>query len=255
MLFKFKKSVYKDYGVVNLKISKMFYIILIISILLSNESVSALTINTGLSTEKMDCKDQKIFLSNIHMCLLKEEINKNEIKCFDVNDDGIIAVGLNNGIKKAVNIYTSNGIFKYGYTFDCSGSFGIEWDKDNLIIYFVRSDVAASFDATGNCIKLEKIKNTIDNNSYWNHNVFSTTRKVNDAEYIIKNNMGILNFFATGYSQLVKKDVNGVETIIYDFNEKYLLRTIVFICIIAIFVLIVVIIILREFKKLKANLK
>ena len=122
---------------------------------------SILAMNTGFSTEDMNSNDQKVFLSSIDVCLLTEEPKKDAITCFDVNNDGSIVVGTKNATEKLALVYTSDGAFKYGYSFYCSGSFGVEWDDNNLLVYFVRSDVAALFDKTGNVLELNKIQSSM----------------------------------------------------------------------------------------------
>lgn len=81
--------------------------------------------------------------------MLADEPPQKAIKCFSVNEEGLIAIGCGNSENKTVCIYTNDGVFKYGYSFKCSGSFGIELDKSVLNIYLVRSDVAIAVNSTG----------------------------------------------------------------------------------------------------------
>lgn len=233
-----------------MKIKIVLYMLFIILIFLCF-CESILAMNTGFSTEDMYPNDQKIFLSNIDVCLLTEEPKKDAITCFDVNNDGSIVVGTKNAREKLALIYTSDGTFKYGYAFDCSGSFGVEWDDNNVLIYFVRSDVAALFDETGNVLELNKIQNTSDNNSYWNNFVYSTERTVNEDQYIMKNNMGLFNIFVPSYSQLIKVDADGNTTTIYDVSSAYKIKIVVIFIAVILFVAIVISGVVRQFIKLK----
>ena len=92
------------------------------------------------------------------------------------------------------------------------------------------------------------LENTIDNNSYINHFFHTTKRTIGKDEYLIGNNMGLLNVFATSYSQIIVKDSNGTESIIYDVGSMQLSNMIVIITIICIFVFAAIAIISRQFK-------
>lgn len=234
-----------------MKIRRILLMLVIVSVFLCNENKSVLAMDTGFTTDNMELEDQKIFLSNINLSLITQEPPKNIITCFDVNDNGLIAVGTEDSAKKLVSIYTSDGIFKYGYVFDCEGSFGVEWDDNNIIIYFVRSGVAALFDEKGKNIDLKVIQDTIDNNSYWNHSVFSTQRTVNESQYTIKNNMGLFNIFSSSYSQLIRADTKGHINIIYDVSREYTVKFIMISIIVILFVVFVFSLLMLKFIKIK----
>lgn len=211
------------------KSTKNILILFIIIILALNSNVNIIAMTTGFSIEELDDEKQQTFLSNIDISLLDSDsdVRSKFIVCFDVNENGLIALGFADSTHKSICIYSSDLTFKYGYYFICDGSFGIEWDKDNLIIYFVRGDVAASFDERGICTEIKAIRNTSENNSYWNNTVFSIKRQVGDDRYIIKNDMGIFSYFGSSYSQLIKIDKNESEIILYDVNDAKIIRTII----------------------------
>ena len=75
--------------------------------------------------------------------------------------------------------------------------------------------------------------------------------KVGDTEYVIRNDMGILNVFAASYSQLVTVNSSGEETVIYDVNGIQLAKTVMVLVCIDVFVVIVVFCIVREVNKAK----
>lgn len=225
----------------------------IISVFLWNGSENASAMNTGFSTENINFNVQQTFLSNINLHLITDEPKKSAITCFDVNDNELIAVGSEKSTKKTVSVYASDGTFKYGYTFNCSGEFGVEWDDNNIIIYFVRSDIAALFDETGTNLELKKIQDTTDNNSYWNHSVYSTQRSVNEKQYNMKNNMGLFNIFAPSYSQLIKTETDGNIVTIYDASSTHTAKFAI--VLIAIIVLVALAISTIVFQALKLRKK
>lgn len=183
--------------------------------------VTAFAMNTDFSTEQISPDKQKSFIQNIGISVFTEEPRKTEIECFDVGENGLVAVGVGTGETKKVCVYALDGEFQYGYSFSCSGSFGVEWDGDNIIIYFVRSDAAVSVDPNGKVNDILKIKNTSENNSHWNNSVFATKKLVDSTEYTLKNDMGFLNVFATAHSQITIRDQSGKESIIYDVSQAY----------------------------------
>ena len=145
------------------------------------------------------------------------------IYCFDVNEKGMIAIGSNELLSeyKVISVYNVDGDFLYGYEFECSGNFGLEWDDENIIIYYVRSSVAASVNKRGQIEELLEIENSIDNNTYWNEVVYADRRNINNNVYLAQKNMGFLNLFASSSSQLVSINGNGDKTVIFDVNSSY----------------------------------
>ena len=219
--------------------------------------IDANAMNTGFSTEELSEEQKTTFLSNIGLSTIITEPNKKSILCFDANEHGMIAVGTKgsrNG-RKEVYVYTTEGDFLYGYAFNCAQSFAVEWDEQLLNIFFVRSDIIISLDQNGNVLDIKSVQDTINNNSHTNLLLYSTERKVGNASYIMRNDMGPLNWLTFSYSQIVAVDSAGTENVIYDVNSMQLTKTIVGIVFISIFVFIIILGIAREFIKAKRNKK
>lgn len=172
------------------------------------------------SNEEIDA-----LISNIQIETLQSAPLKQTIKCFNVNDSGMIAIGTSDFEQKTICIYDPNGEFQYGYRFYTAGSFGIEWSKDNndLLIYFVRGNLMARVTPDGDVVEFKKILNTSANNSYWRNSVNTTERSVGECQYIIKNDIGFFDFFTSSYSQLIIVESDGSTSIIYDVNQNQLL--------------------------------
>ena len=215
----------------------------------SGLKTSAMT--TGFTTESMNSKEQKVFKSNINLTSLHSYVKTNPIVCFDVNNDGLIALGFDDNSHKTICVYNPDGEFIYGYSFESSGSFGVEWDGGNILIYFVRGDVAALFNSSATCLELKMISNSTENNTYWNHTVFEKKRIVGKNEYEIKNDLGILNIVLSSYSQLIKTDENGIKTMLYNVNDSYGARVLVILVGIILFIITAVLVMIKEFKKMK----
>lgn len=207
-----------------MKNSRNFVALICILLVVISGMIAVSAADIAFSTESLEQEEIETILSNINITKLSNEPSKKVIQCFSVNTDGTIAVGCGSYNKKTVCIYNSEGIFQYGYSFQTAGSFGIELKEDILYIYFVRSDIALAIDPDGQINSVTRIQNTVENNSYWNHSVFSTKISTEQYEYVIKNNLGIFNVFASSYSLLTKTDVYGNETVIYDVNNTQQFR-------------------------------
>ena len=115
---------------------RCIFTILFLLLLLSSGGIEILAMNTGFDTQPLPKDKINTFLNNVNISVLTEEPPKRAIECFDVNENGIIAIGSSNFKEKSICVYTNDGIFQYGYSFKCEGSFGIEMDEDILNIYF-----------------------------------------------------------------------------------------------------------------------
>ena len=226
-------------------------VIVLLLFLLIGGGAEVLAMNTGFSTEPLSEDDIDTFLKNVNISVIEEEPKKRAIDCFAVNDDGIIAIGCSDSENKTVCIYTSEGEFQYGYRFECSGNFGVGFDKSILNIYFVRSDVAVAVNPDGGVKSIHKIKNTPENNVYWNNYVFLTRQKIRDVEYVLKNDIGVFNLFASSYSQLIITDESGKENIIYDVSSEQFLNMLVAFIGALVFMCLVASVVIREVIKLK----
>ena len=133
-----------------MKMSRRYLIILSVFIFILFTNVMKVNaVNTGFKTNQFTSDEKNIFISNINLLTIDEEPVKKTITCFDVNSDQLIAIGQNTSDRKTICIYSNEGVFQYGYTFNCSGDFGVEWDEENLNIYFVRSSVIVSVTPRG----------------------------------------------------------------------------------------------------------
>ena len=225
-----------------------FICILLVFLILSPAALAA--VHTGFSTEPLSAADTATFLRSVKLTPLSEEPKRRPIACFDASDERI-AIGCGDSGNKTVCVYTTEGVFQYGWRFPCSGSFGVELDGENLILYFARSDVAASVNPTGTIESLAKIQNTIDNNAYWNHHVHAITREVGGIRYTLKNNLGFFGLFASTYSQLTATGPDGEERLLYDVRAEQLAKSAAVFVLIAVLVAVAVVVIVKEFGKLK----
>lgn len=231
------------------RISQLFLFVLLI--VFSTNAIEVNAMNTGFSTEKISEETKTTFVASINVSPLSAKVEKKGVLCFDVNEQGMIAVGQKGSQDNEICVYTSQGDFLYGYTFNCTQSFCVEWDEQYINIYFIRSDVIISLDSDGNILDVKIVQDTIDNNSYRNLLLYSTTRTVGNTTYLIRNDMGIFNWTASSFSQIVTIDATGTESIIYDVNSMQYTKTIVTISLICVFVLVAIAVVFWQFIKLR----
>ena len=232
------------------KRGRFFLLFVFILVIFTNE-IKVNAMHTGFKTNELSSEEKDMFISNINVLSIDEEPPQKSITCFDVNSNHLIAIGQNSSDRKTICVYSNDGAFQYGYTFNCSGDFGVEWDDENLNIYFVRSGVIVSVTPKCEVLDVFEIQNTIENNSYVNHFVHATKRKIDNYEYCIRNNMGLLNLFSSSYSQIIVKDGTDTESIIYDVGSMQLTKTIVTISLICVCVFAAVAVIIWQFIKLR----
>lgn len=246
------RSEFHVYGVVNMKLNQICLIIsLVLLALFFIETTEAKAMSTGFSTEELSEKEKTTFLSNVRIIPLAEEPEKRGVDCFDVNEQGLIAIVQSSLSEDEVCVYTSQGDFLYGYALDGYQDHGVEWGEQNINIYFVRTDVIASIDPEGNILDVKEVPDSLEENQKYSRDVLNSKKRViGDTTYLIRNDLGILNLLALSYSQIVVKDSTGTESIVYDMNSRQLANIILTVSVACIFVSIVITIVTKEVKKI-----
>lgn len=210
-------------------------------------------VSTGFETESINEDLQKNILSDIELTVFYSEPDKSSIKCFDVNDNGLIALGSSRSTDKRICVYDADGVFKYGYEFVAYGDFGVEWDGDNLNIYFIRGNIIASFNSKGECLGVLSAEDSIENDSYFRRFIQSDERIVGDKKYVVSNDIGILGLIAPSYSKLSVTDSDGEITVLYDVGEQQFANILGTLILSIIFVIIAFTGIYVQLKKQKHN--
>ncbi|MBQ7636207.1 MAG: hypothetical protein IJS80_02750 [Lachnospiraceae bacterium] len=227
----------------------LFLLIPLLMVFFANIA-KAKAMHTGFSTEEMSEEDKAAFLKSVTITRLRTPPQKKGILQFDVNEQGMIAVC--QGSHDEICVYSALGEFLYGYSIKTTGAIYVEWDHENLNIFFIRGETVVSLDPDGNIIDIKDVPSTVDNSIYLNA-LESTHRTIGDTKYRIRNDQGfILNVLTFSFSQIVVTDPDGTERIIYDINTEQIIKKIVFLPLISIAVAIVIVGIVRECKKATA---
>lgn len=239
------------------KVVKRLLGIVLVLVCVTGFCLRVFAIHTGFTTEEVDAERQQKILSNLelHQIPQPSTLVPGPIHCFDVNADGWIVIGSESLDDKFVLVYAPDGTFQYGYTFTDYGTFDVGWNNSNVLIYFVRGDLALELDPQGECVDLRKIQNTWENNDYWNETVRATKREVQGYQYRMRNASGILNLFMWDYAQLIRMDANGNTTVLYDASNEYEVRTVMFLVIGVAFVMAVVLGLVRYLKEVSKHAK
>lgn len=207
---------------------KYFLSFLLLILLMFVNVFEVFAMNTGFTVVDSFTEEEKEHIISVtNLKLLKDEPINEAIQCFDVNEDGLIAIGTIHMDERYICVYSSDGIFQYGYRFDDPGSFTVEFKDENVNIYFSRSQIVVSVSPKGEIIEIAKVQDTIDNDDYRRYLIYPGIREARDKKYIPKKDMGIFNYIGVTYSQLVVIDSMGNEKIIYDVNSKMFTRTLV----------------------------
>ena len=202
-----------------MKTIKLFSILTAICSLCVILCLNAFAMNTGMKTQDVTESRAESILSNINLHKSTNIIADLPIECFDVNEDGFVAIGFANYSKKYINVYSTDGEFQYGYVFDSEGSFALEWDNENIIIYFARSSVLISFDKDANFIEMKEATNDFDNNTYMNHKLFAKKIEAAGAVYTLEHSIKLFNFLSSNAAKIVCQK-NGTESVVLTMNDN-----------------------------------
>lgn len=185
-----------------------------------------------------DCTEEEKnnFLEAIGFSLLENEPEKSGISCFDVRQDGWIALGFQNSSRKVIAVYSAEGTFQYGYTYEATGDFAISWIETDLSIYFYRSGLVASFDKNGNCTKLAEYDGYSENYEYIRKNIRVSSRQINGNSYKLVNDV----IFGGEYGKLIITYHDGTEFVFYDSSQIHNLSVIItLICVVLFFATVI----------------
>ena len=235
-----------------LKRDCIFWLFVLLFLLFINVS-EVKAMNTSFVTEEMTEEEKSSFLSYVGIWRLTIEPEKKGIGNFDVNEKGMIAISQISDSDRTVCIYSSDGTFLYGYDVECKGIIHAGWQDECLFIQFIRSDILVYFDSDGNIVDVKKYSTSEERNIYADCDLELKRRVVGDTTYLIRNDMGILSWIASSYSQIVVIDSSGAETIIYDVNSTQLAKRVAVIIAAFVFVSIAVVkLIFPIFKRLQS---
>ena len=199
----------------NLAVKRIICVFLIIVSAVSMCS-AYVDFDSDFLVEGKDDTEKEKALNSITITCLEKMPEGYSITCFDVNENGHIAVVLNgyNGIL----VLDSNGEFMYGFKIKVYGSLYVEWGKECLNVICVRGNTVFSLDEKGNVLDIGTIATGNDLISVST----ATTRIAGTEQYRLSNRgMGIVGFASGGYSKIERyNEYDETFVTIYDVSEN-----------------------------------
>lgn len=213
---------------------KKFFMLFVLMVMVLNYSMFTFASDTTLHKENLGEEKFNDFIDGLHFFVVDSE-PVSILTCIDISDDNIIALASGNGSESLISFYDSVGAFKYSLSFYSAGNFGLEWEKDNIKIFFERGDYEVTINKAGEVLDIAVIDNVDDMRFIVDELYFSTKSVVNNTVYELKKNPMFLNKLSSGYSQLLITDVSGNTSVVCDVGEFQAFETL---CIIIVFVLL-----------------
>ena len=235
------------FGSVNMK--KLLFAAFACLILLLSLGATIYSMETGFEIDPIDETRQQQLLKNNGFHLLTKEPEKEVVDCFDVNQEGIVAVGWNkSGVCTSV-VYDRSGNYLFGVRLEAEGDLGLEFTNNSLNVYTVRSDYIYSIRMDGTLESVAEVKNNAYNSTYYNRRCTASARTLGDTKYELKKQ----SFLSSGYSKIIIAN-DGAETVFYEVTgQKAFSSNLFSIAWIAIFVLAIVILIVKIIIPLRKN--
>lgn len=206
----------------------------------------------GFDTVTLSEDKVKQIWENINVRTITDPVSLSNIELpivsFDVSENGEILLGFK---ENKIAVIDEDEVLHF-FEFVTAGSYYVQWNDHNILLLLVRSSVVVELSQDGQLVNMILTDDhSMQNQSLWRQLINKTQINIGQSSYSMRNDMGILNFFASSYSQLVKTDSNGNSTMIYDVNSAQLAGTIIELIFVFIFCAIVVLGIAFPFFKMK----
>lgn len=217
-------------------------IICVISLFLLPEGLDACALTTyGFETTDLSEESKNQIWENIEFKKSVDSMSLDSIRLpivsFDVSKNGMILLGLEGN---KVAIVDESKVLAF-FEFSINGSFYVQWHDNNILLLLVRGSIIVEISTNGQLINMIKADTrSTQNNTLWNQIDRKKQVDIGESSYCVKNNMGILNFFLSTSSLLIKSDSTGSEKVIYDVRGVQSSKTItILIIVIALFAVVV----------------
>ena len=196
----------------------------------------------GFEADDLSAEEKQTIWLNINVQRISEFQNLTDfsvpIESFDVSEQGIILLKLKGNI---IVVSNEQGRILSCFEFQDEGSSYVKWNGTHILLLMERGNLIAELTQNGQMIDMvQEDASSIENNAKWNQISQTKSIHIRDADYVLQNRMGFLNFFASGFSQLLKKEQNGNTIMLYDSSKQQLARTIGIFALVFFFVILVI---------------
>lgn len=161
-------------------------------------------------------KEEIAMAECIQLQIIENDDLKNSIQCFDVSENGNVAIGMEWAAQKIIYVYDATGTFLYGLAFNCDGAYGIEFVGENINILFLRGNLLATYDSNGICHGIQKLAETEQNYGVMKKILTRTDKTVQGKHYSLERNWNT----GDSYSKLIISDEQGEKTVFYDASPQ-----------------------------------
>ena len=170
-----------------------------------------------IKTYRIDEADKTAVISKTNMQPIETDSIRGRIECFDVSQDGDVAIGIDNTSSSVIYVYDATGVFQYGFSFNVDGDYGIVYCDNLLGIYFLRGDTIMFCDDSGTCLDVRTLSS--DENGYMQAKEIlnRVSKDIGGKRYILERDINI----GDSYSRLVVIDEHGNRTTLYDVMPEH----------------------------------
>lgn len=147
---------------------------------------------------------------------LEDEIH-DRIVSFDVSEDGLILLAL-----EGDQIIVLDDQYRQiqHFHFTDSGSYHVQWNGNNILLYRVRSDLLFETTIDGDLVSVKRVRQSATNTRLINEVETRTEIQRNGVTYRAHKESGLTGFFqGYSYNQLCKVLPDGKEETIVQINE------------------------------------
>ena len=223
-----------------------FFCFVLVFVVIISFALCANAMTLDFETDIVSEEDRVEIIKNIDLQLVREEKAVAPIRCFDVHPDGRYALAFSENGRSDVFVYDAHGVFLYGYTFNPSGAYAIQFRGDFLELYLVRGDVIAVYDPAGNCVEVQNVISTEQNNLKVRELLDRSYKEVAGKKYVLERNWDL----GDSYSRFSVVDEYGEKTTLVDVSVENGARQFM---LIAYIVIIFAVVICLAYKKYRSD--
>jgi len=195
-------------------------------LMVGGECFITVTAVSEFDTQPISESDKHAILDSMRLQLVSNDTYSKGIKCFDVSENGTIALGVGTGRDCRIYAYNENGEFLYGYKFSANSDYGIEFWGETIVIFFIRGDVLVAVNSSGECVDMAKIVPSEKNYLYAKQILNRTSKTVSGKVYQLERTHN----WGDTYSSLCVTDEAGNTEVVFssEGNETTLVIMLLF---------------------------
>ena len=185
----------------------------------------------GIASYSLSDEEKEAIINKANMQVIQTDNTKMGIQCFDVKQDGTVAIGIGTGSDCMIYVYDPSGVFQYGYHFRSDGDYGIVFQDDMIGIFFIRGNTISFYNSSGICVDVQKVSNPSQDHAHLKKILTRTEKVVAQKRYVLERDFDI----GDSYSRFVVFDEYGERTVLYDTTNEQKAVQVLSVCVISCF--------------------